>query len=107
MRLGCDLGSSVTTPKRFAWDHTFTRLMEGQDSHIASLLEFLGSDHDTQRATMEATGRAQTMCAGLRMPLSVHLRACMCAPAPLNEASGVPLQACQPAHDFSPCLGAP
>ncbi|XP_042939370.1 uncharacterized protein LOC122274394 [Carya illinoinensis] len=71
---------------------------------MASLLACLGSDHDTQQATMEATGRTQTMCAGLRMPLSAHLRTCMRAPAPLSEASGVPSQARHPMHDFSPCL---
>ncbi|KAG6673029.1 hypothetical protein I3842_16G090400 [Carya illinoinensis] len=53
---------------------------------------------------MEAIGHAQTMCVGLRVPLSVHLRACMRAPAPLSEASGMPSQTLHPAHGSSPCL---
>ncbi|KAG7987697.1 hypothetical protein I3843_03G147300 [Carya illinoinensis] len=80
----------VTTPRRISRDHTSTQLLEDHDSHMASLLACLGLDYDTQRATMEATACAQTMCVGLRVPLSMYLRACMSAPAPLNEASGVP-----------------
>ncbi|KAG6733644.1 hypothetical protein I3842_01G234700 [Carya illinoinensis] len=78
--------------------------MEGQDSHMASLLACFGSNHDTQRASMEATDHVQTMRAGLRVPLSVHLRACMRAPTPPSKASGVPPQARHPAHGSSPCL---